>query len=98
VSLGVVGRQLFVLWVQQGQTLKGPTPGYDQVEAELKEAPGEDGQCEVVHCAGLLDLGLVEKAEQVDNIGGQRHVDEEELGEGAPADVAFGAEPAAEDD
>jgi len=97
VGLGVVWRQLFVLWVQQGQTLKGPAPGYDQVEAELKEAPGEDGQCEVVHSAGLLDLCLVEEAEQIDNIGGKGHVDKEKLGEGASADVAFGAEPAAED-
>ena len=99
---GKLGRLLLRLPLSLDERHTAPLaalgPRHNQVETELEEAPGEDGEREEVHDLGLLHLGLVEQAEQVDDVGGEAHVDEEELGEGGAADVALGREPAAEDD
>ncbi len=100
--LGKLGRLLSLLPLSLDERHTAPLaalgPRHNQVETELEEAPGEDGEREEVHDLGLLHLGLVEQAEQVDDVGGEAHVDEEELGEGGAADGALGREPAAEDD
>ena len=69
-----------------------------ETETELQRRPREDRERGIDHLEITNDLLLLEDREQIDHVGRQRQVDEEELRECRPADLALREQPTADDD
>ena len=69
-----------------------------EIQGELEHAQREDNENNVHHGRTLVDLLFAEQGEQIENVRGERKVDQEQLREGAMREIALGQDPSAEND